>query len=118
MRLGITVSPVPELSINQCLADIKEKKVNILPAVSLSPERHAYFSFSNDLIRIPRVITTLINRSEIYGMNDLIGRSVAAVRNSAISGWVAQGYQGMLAVEYDETQQAIEAGRNSHEACS
>jgi hypothetical protein len=40
------------------------------------------------------------------------------VRNSAISSWVAQGYQGMLAVEYDETQQAIEAGRNSHEACS
>jgi ABC-type amino acid transport substrate-binding protein len=79
MRPGITVSSVPELSTHQCLADIKERKVDSLPAGSLFPERHAYFSFSNDLIRIPRVIIS----------------------------WVAQGYQGMLAVE---------AGRNSDEA--
>ncbi|MCF8020163.1 MAG: transporter substrate-binding domain-containing protein [Vallitaleaceae bacterium] len=59
------------------------KEVDLLPAISKTPEREAYFLFSNPFYYFQRVIVMKNDNTSISGIEDLAGLTVAVQKNSS-----------------------------------
>ncbi|PKM54446.1 MAG: histidine kinase [Firmicutes bacterium HGW-Firmicutes-5] len=59
------------------------KEVDLLPAISKTPEREAYFLFSNSFYYFQRVIVMKNDNTSISGIEDLAGLTVAVQKNSS-----------------------------------
>ena len=59
------------------------KEVDLLPAISKTPEREKYFIFSNPFYYFQRVIVMKNDNTSISGIEDLSGLTVAVQKNSS-----------------------------------
>ncbi|MBT4489629.1 MAG: transporter substrate-binding domain-containing protein, partial [Rhodospirillaceae bacterium] len=82
-RLGITLEVVPGLSWSQAIEGVQGGRVDLLPAVTKTPERDKYMNFSREHLIFPNVILMRDNHALIAGLPDMKGRTVALVKGYA-----------------------------------
>ena len=78
-RLGVTMSPLEGLSWLQVMEKAKAGEIDILPAVSQTPEREKYLNFTKPYISFPVVIATRKDAAFVDSLASLEGKKVGVV---------------------------------------
>jgi diguanylate cyclase (GGDEF)-like protein/PAS domain S-box-containing protein len=77
--LGIELNPLYIESWTEVVNKAKVRKVDVLPAVAITPERLEYLNFTDAYISFPTVIATTKRAPYIGNLNDLAGLKVGVV---------------------------------------
>ncbi|MDK2809043.1 MAG: two-component system, sensor histidine kinase and response regulator, partial [Clostridiales bacterium] len=83
-------------------------EIDVLPAVTQTPERAQYFLFSEPYYYFQRVIVTRDTQTQINGIKDLEGRTVAVQRNSSHYSYL-QEFSNINISTYESVEAALTA---------
>ena len=81
--LGVTIEPETSQSWQETIDLTKKGELDVLPAVTPTPQRHEYLSFTSPYVSFPMVIVTDQSVAYISDMNELAGKKVAVVSDYA-----------------------------------
>jgi len=84
-RLGIAMEVQPGLSWEQVLAGLREKELDVSPAITLTHERSRFLLFTQPHIKYSVAIVTRSEHGTIDGLTALAGRNVALVKGYAFT---------------------------------
>ena len=100
-RLGVTLEVVPGLSWSQVIEGVKSGAVDVLPAVTRTPERDEFMNFSREHLNFPDVIFMRGDHDLVAGLPDMKGRKVALVKGYATTRHIETNFPsiGRLVVE-------------------
>ena len=107
-RTGIDFQVVPDLTWAQAYFQALEGNIDVLPAVSKTAAREEFFLFSDMYYEIRRVIVTRNNNTEVRGITDLYGKTVAVQINSSHHTFLLEHPQINLSL-YNTVGQALTA---------
>jgi diguanylate cyclase (GGDEF)-like protein len=82
-RLDVRLEPVYGINFKQALAMGRSGEIDLFPAVSRTPEREEFLSYTQPYISYPLVIITRDDSSFVGSVNDLNGKKVALVKHLA-----------------------------------
>ena len=107
-RTGLNIKLVPGLSWTEILAGLKNRSVDITPAVIDTPERRAYLRFADPYIALPTVFVTHVN-SGLYvdGLSSLSGKRMALIENGPVTLRVERIFPGITPVYVNTTVDAL-----------
>jgi len=108
-RLHLQLELVPDLDWNEVLDGIRERKLDVISCISMTPDRETYLAFSKPFITSPQVIFTREDYPYISGLNALQGKPVAAVRGYSITDILARDYPKLKLILMDTTLDALNA---------
>ncbi|MBK1700973.1 response regulator [Thiococcus pfennigii] len=86
-ELGIAMRPVGGMTWAQVLEKARAGGVDVIPAITPSPQRAQYLHFTRPYLRMPGVLVTREGTPFVAGLTDLAGKRVAVVE-----GYVTQEY--------------------------
>ncbi|MFA5007518.1 MAG: transporter substrate-binding domain-containing protein [Candidatus Izemoplasmatales bacterium] len=107
-KTGIDFQVVPDLTWSEAYFEALAGHIDILPAVSKTPAREAFFLFSDMYYEVKRVIVTLNDNTSIRGIEDLFGMTVAVQTNSSHHSFLLEYPEINLSL-YDTVQDALSA---------
>ena len=107
-RTGMNVKLQPGLSWTNILDGLKNRSVDITPAVVNTSERRAYMLFAGPIVALPSVFVTPVS-SKLYfdGFASLSGLRMALVKNGPITLRVEKEFPGIVPVIVDSTVDAL-----------
>ncbi len=82
-RLKLNMQVVEGLNWNQVINGVKNDKVDVLPVVSITPERSKFLVFTEPYLNFHRVIVTREKMPFISGLSDLNDKVIAAQENTS-----------------------------------
>ncbi|BCG65139.1 MAG: two-component system, sensor histidine kinase and response regulator [Methyloprofundus sp.] len=106
--LAITTDFNPQLSWEQVLEQIQAKQIDFLPAVSKTPERERYLSFTRPYLKFPYVIFARNDAPIMTGIMDLIDKKIVVERHYANHEILQVNYPQLELVVVENTRQALE----------
>jgi len=89
-RIGVEFKRVSKLKWGQVIQGLKERKLDVVSAITPSQERQKFASFTVQFLQAPQVIFTRQNTSFIGGIEALYEKTVAVVESSYIESWLHQ----------------------------
>jgi len=108
-RLHLQLKLVPGLDWNEVLDGIRNKQLDVISCISMTPERETYLAFTKPFITSPQVIFTREDYPYISGLKGLQGKRVAAVNGYSITDILARDYPELQLVLMDTTLEALHA---------
>jgi serine phosphatase RsbU (regulator of sigma subunit)/ABC-type amino acid transport substrate-binding protein len=108
-RLHLELELVPNLDWNEVLEGIRNRELDVISCISMTPERQTYLAFTKPFITSPQVIFTREDYPYINGLKSLDGKPVAAVKGYSITDILARDYPGLKLVLMDNTLAALNA---------
>ncbi len=108
-RLHLQLELVPDLDWNEVLDGIRNRKLDMISCISMTPERETYLVFTKPFITSPQVIFTREDYPYISGLKALQGKTVAAVKGYSITDILARDYPSLKLIMMDTTLQALNA---------
>jgi len=108
-RLHLQLELVPDLDWNEVLDGIRDRKLDVISCISMTPDRETYLAFSKPFITSPQVIFTREDYPYISGLKALQGKPVAAVKGYSITDILARDYPELQLVMMDTTLGALHA---------
>ena len=105
---GLKMTVATGLTWTQAYEKAVDKKLDVLPCVSRTPERDAYFLFSQGYYTFQRVIFINENTKQIKSFDDLKGKRVAVQVNSSHHSFLMDNPTISLAL-YTTVEEALQA---------
>ncbi|EPJ44975.1 MAG: hypothetical protein OFPII_30590 [Osedax symbiont Rs1] len=105
-RLHLNMQVVDNLSWNEVIDGAKNKEIDVLPVISITPQRSQFLSFTLPYLKFYRVIVTQEDMPFISSLNDLDGKIVAVQKNTSNHDLVLQHSKLRPAI-YDNLQQSL-----------
>ncbi|MFW5444172.1 MAG: PAS domain-containing protein [Methylococcaceae bacterium] len=105
--LSIKVQFDPALNWKQVIEKTKTSQIDVLPAVSKTPEREKYLNFTKPYLKFPYVIFTQNDAELITGITDLIDKKVVVEKNYANHEIIKKNHPEIELVVVDNTEQAL-----------
>ncbi len=105
-RLHINMQVVDNLSWNEVIDGAKNQEIDVLPVLSLTPQRSQFLSFTLPYLKFYRVIVTQVDMPFISRLSDLDGKIVAVQKNTSNHDLVLQHSKLQPAI-YDNLQQSL-----------
>ncbi len=96
-----------DLSWKQVVDKIKNHKIDVLPAVSRTPDREKYLNFTLPYLKFPYVIFTRNDNTIITGIEDLFDKKIVVEKNYANYEILTANYPEIELVLVDNTEQAL-----------
>ncbi len=96
-----------DLKWAQAIEKIKQGEIDVLPAVSKTPEREKYLNFTRPYLIFPYVIFTRDDAELITSLDELIDKTVVVERNYANHELLKNNYPEIALMLVDSTQQAL-----------
>ncbi len=84
-RLGIELVPVEGKTWGEVMTGVRDGSIDVLPAASRTPAREAFLNFTQPYSDLPVVILTREDYPFVAGLSDLVGKSVALVKDFAVT---------------------------------
>ena len=107
-RTGLNAKLQPGLSWTHILDGLKNRTVDITPAVVDTPERRAYLLFAGPIVALPSVfVTPVASKLYVDGFASLSGLRMALVKNGPITLRVEKEFPGIVPVIVDNTVDAL-----------
>lgn len=107
-RAGIELRLVPTASWAESLAKAQARECDLLPMATRTPEREAWFDFTEPYIEIPGVIVT---RSDVHHVTDLVqvlDQPLGIMRGFSTVATLREQYPGIRLVEVDSYREGFE----------
>ena len=111
--VGIELKPLYIESWSDVVDKAKVKKLDILPAVAITPERLEYLNFTDAYISFPMVIATTNNSPYIGSIKDLAGLKVGVVESYVTHENLSRDYPELDLVPTKTLDDALTALSNS-----
>jgi len=108
-RLGVTLEVVPGLSWSQVIEGVKSGAVDLLPAVTKTPERDEFMNFSREHLNFPDVIFMRDDHPLVAGLPDMKGRKVAFVEGYATAEHIMTKYPTVQSLVVESPLLALKA---------
>ena len=108
-RLGIELKPVMGLTWNAVMEKIKKGEIDILPAVTRTPERETFLNFTKPYISFPVVIATRKDGIFVDNLNDLLDEKVGVVSGYVTQEFITKDYPGLVLVPHKNLATGLEA---------
>ena len=107
-RTGLNIKLQPGLSWTEILAGLKNRSLDITPAIIDTPERRNYLRFVGPFITLPTAFVTHVN-SGIYvdGLSSLSGNRMALIENGPVTLRVQRDFPGIMPVYVTTTVDAL-----------
>ncbi len=102
---------VPTKSWTQSVQYVKERKCDMLNLAMQTDSRKEYLKFTTPLVTVPLVIASLNGELFIDRADLLLDKSVAIVKNYAISEILKQKYPTLKYIEVDSLEEGLKAIR-------
>ena len=113
-KLGIRFEAAKGLTWPEAYSKALDGELDVLPAISQTPERERYFLFSRPYYNFKRVIVTRTSQTDINDIQDLYGRTVAVQRNSSHHSYLI-GHPAINLSLYDSVETALTSVANGTE---
>jgi serine phosphatase RsbU (regulator of sigma subunit)/ABC-type amino acid transport substrate-binding protein len=108
-RLHLTFEIVPGLGWKEVLDRLRTRDLDVITCLLETPERDGYLAFSKPFTNVPSVIFTRSDYPYLNGLNDLLGKKVAMVKNYAVTDFLTREYPGFKTVLFDTPLEALQA---------
>jgi len=79
-RLGISMPVVADLTWSQVVEGARERRVDVVPLMTSTPEREKFLSFTRSYVSVPTVIMTRKDYPVVNNLGDFSGKKVAVVK--------------------------------------
>jgi len=89
------------------LRRIREREVDLLPAIAATPERRASMAFTEPYLSFPAAIFSAADVAYLGGPEALKGRRVAIVRGEAVEAWLRKEWPELELVPVEDTREAL-----------
>lgn len=106
--LDIEFDVEPYLSWQQVTSLAEQKKLDVLSAMTKTPERSKFLKFTEPYLKYPIVIATRKETPPIEGLENLSGIKTALVRNYASTELVLQNQKDIVPIFVDTVYQGLE----------
>lgn len=109
-RLGIRIEPVPVISWQETLEQLRNRSgVDLVILVTRDEERERFIEFTGDYISFPAVLFTRKDSRFISGIRDLYGMTLASERNFIGTAWLRRYIPEVKIIETGNTAEALES---------
>ncbi|MBF0370302.1 MAG: transporter substrate-binding domain-containing protein [Magnetococcales bacterium] len=108
-RAGLVLDLIPGESWADIMASFRKGDLDILPAVVETDARKSFMAFTRHYLTIPTVVVTRDNQSNISGLDDLNGRTLAVIDGFYYVGLIASDYPKINLKKVPGTLQGLEA---------
>jgi len=108
-RLEVTMKPLRDLKWPEVIEKIKKGELDVLPAVTRTPEREAFLNFTEPYIKVPLVIATHKKGPIVSDMGDLEGKTVGVVKGYAAIDLLRADYPMLQFVEMTDVASLLNA---------
>jgi len=105
--LSIKANYNPDLSWEQVIDKIKNGKIDVLPAVSITPDREKYLNFTKPYLKFPYVIFTRNDAAIITSIDELLDKKIVVEKNYANHDILIANYPEIELIVVDNTEQAL-----------
>jgi ABC-type amino acid transport substrate-binding protein/DNA-binding response OmpR family regulator/nitrogen-specific signal transduction histidine kinase len=106
-QLGINWIKPKMIPWTEVLKQVKNKNLDVLPLVSRTPERDAYLSYTNAYLDFPTVIFNRDGSPLLSGLDDLRGKTVAAIEEYSVTDYLRQDYPEIKLIFYSSVVKAL-----------
>lgn len=107
--LAIATHYESNLSWKQVIDKIKKMNIDVLPAVSKTPEREKFLNFTRPYLKFPYVLFTRSDAELITNINELIDGKIVVEKNYANHDILKANFPEIELVLVDNTEQALSA---------
>ncbi|MCK5446466.1 MAG: transporter substrate-binding domain-containing protein, partial [Rhodospirillaceae bacterium] len=108
-RLNIKMEVLPDLTWQQVMLGIREKTIDVLPAVSRTDDRATWMNFTAAHIDFPFVIITRDDHPFVGGLDDFIYNDIALVEGYGSADLVRVAYPNIFEVPVATPLEALKA---------
>lgn len=108
-RLGLRLEPRLDLPLNAALDRARAGEVDLFPALSETPERLKFLTFTKPYLMFPQVIVTRIDAPFVSGLADLAGCTVAATPWLVNASWLPREHPDITILEVASIPEAFSA---------
>ena len=105
--LGIEFDPLLGLNWDQVMAQSRDGRIDLLPAVAKTKEREKYLNFTRSYINYPLVIFTRNGAEYINGLEDLRGKRVVVETSYMAHELLVENHPELSLVEVLDTEAAL-----------
>lgn len=113
-KLDLAMAPVRHENRQAAIAAAKNGAVDALACATITPSRREYLNFTAPYLRIPVVIVTRQDTPFVSGPEDLAGRRVAIIADSAVEEWLAREHPGIRLVQTETLEESLHALADGH----
>ena len=108
--LGVEFTFTPTLSWSQVMEEAKNGEIDLLPAITPSPERSQFLNFTQPYLHFPFMVFTRKDSAFITSIDDLAGSSVAVERGYVTEEYLRTDYPNKLKLKLmNSTTEALQA---------
>ena len=108
-RLGIDLQVLPDTSWQKAVSLAKQKKLDLLPAVTPTPDRSEFLNFTQAYLKYPIVIATRKETPPMAGLGDLSGIKTALVNGYASTELVLKHQKDVVPIFVDTVYKGLES---------
>ncbi|MES9956437.1 MAG: transporter substrate-binding domain-containing protein [Sedimenticola sp.] len=108
-KLGIEFVPQFGLSWAQAIDGIKSGDIDVMPAITPSPEREAFMAFTEPYMTYPIVIAARKDSPFIDSLSDLSGKTLAIVEGQLTEKWISDDFPDIQLVPVKTTNHGLKA---------
>ncbi|WP_201223466.1 transporter substrate-binding domain-containing protein [Halochromatium roseum] len=107
--LGVQFEPVAIDDWPQAMAGLQQGDIDLLPAVTSTPERERDFLFTAPYLEFPIAIFAQVQTPLIDRLSTLHGQRVIVIEGHAIQRWLQEDHPGMRLVPVSNARAAVRA---------
>lgn len=104
---GLRFEVVPGLSWSDALRRLREREIDVLPAVAAAPDRAGAIAFTEPYLTFPAAIFSAADVAYLGGLESLRGKRVAVARGEAVTAWLAQAWPDVVLVPVEDTAEGL-----------
>lgn len=113
-RLGVTFQPVKDTQWSEVIGMMQSRDLDLLSAVTPTPERKAYLNFTTSYLSFPMVLVGKQATVFINDYRELSGKRVAVVRDYWSHEYLRNNYSDIEIVLVNDVTEGLEAVINGH----
>ncbi len=91
-KLGVEWEIITGPTWNELLAMIRQKEIDVLPAIYFAKDREAYLSFTNPYLKLTEFIFSRSDAKNISGFDDLKDKTIVVVKGYTIENELRSNY--------------------------
>ena len=108
LRLGVSVQPVGFDNVAAMLDALRDRRIDIVPFLTRTPERERDFAFSNPYVEMPYLLVAASNGPLYWDLNSLRGKRVALAQAHPVREVLATRYPDVRIVDAADGNAAID----------
>ena len=105
--LGVRIEFAPALTWAEAKQRFDDGRLDLLPAVAITPDRQRSIHFTEPYLSLPAAIFSAAEVAYLGGLSALEGKIVAVVRDEATQDWLRKDWPQLALLPVANTQEAL-----------